>query len=58
MYGIGFPELLLILIVALLLFGAARLPEIGRAMGKAMREFKKGVQDISDDGDTKDQESS
>jgi len=57
MYGIGFPELLLILIVALLVFGAARLPEIGRAMGKAMREFKKGVQDISDDGDKKDEQS-
>ncbi len=57
MYGIGFPELLLILIVALLVFGAARLPEIGRAMGKAMREFKKGVQDISDDGEKKDEQS-
>jgi sec-independent protein translocase protein TatA len=44
MYGIGLPELLVILVVALLIFGAARLPEIGRALGKAISEFKKGTQ--------------
>jgi len=44
MYGIGLPELLVILVVALLIFGAARLPEIGRALGKAIGEFKKGMQ--------------
>jgi sec-independent protein translocase protein TatA len=40
---IGFPELLLILIVILLIFGARRLPEIGQALGKAIREFKKAM---------------
>jgi sec-independent protein translocase protein TatA len=41
---IGFPELLLILIVILLIFGARRLPEIGQALGKAIREFKKAME--------------
>jgi len=45
MFGLGFQEILLILIVALLIFGAARLPEIGRALGKALNEFKKGFKD-------------
>ena len=38
---IGFWELVLILLIVLLVFGAAKLPEIGRALGKAIREFKK-----------------
>jgi len=37
---IGFWELILILLIVLLVFGAAKLPEIGRALGKAIREFK------------------
>lgn len=43
MFGLGMPELLIILIVFLLLFGAKRLPEIGRAMGKTLQEFKKAM---------------
>jgi sec-independent protein translocase protein TatA len=38
---IGFWELVLILLIVLLVFGAAKLPEIGRALGKAIREFRK-----------------
>ncbi len=53
MFGLGFQEVLLILIVALLLFGAARLPEIGRALGKALSEFKKGMHDIGEDNSQK-----
>lgn len=56
MYGLGFPELLLILVVALLIFGAARLPEVGRSIGKALNEFKKGMQDITDDKEKEDNE--
>jgi TatA/E family protein of Tat protein translocase len=41
MFGLGFQEILVILVVALLLFGASRLPEIGKSMGKSIREFKK-----------------
>ena len=43
MGSIGFPELVVILLVALVLFGANRIPEIGRAMGSAINEFKKGM---------------
>jgi sec-independent protein translocase protein TatA len=41
--SIGFPELILLLIVLLLIFGPRRLPEIGRSLGKGMREFKDSV---------------
>ena len=50
MFGpIGWPEIIGILIIALLLFGAKRLPEIGRSMGKAIKEFKKSFSDITDE---------
>lgn len=49
--NIGFPELLVILLIVLLLFGAGRLPEIARSIGKAIQEFKKGVKDIQRDVD-------
>jgi len=44
--SIGFPELLLIFIVALLLFGPKKLPEIGRTLGRSMAEFKKATNDL------------
>jgi sec-independent protein translocase protein TatA len=40
---IGFPELIVLVIVLLLIFGPKRLPEIGRSMGKGMRDFKEAV---------------
>ena len=43
MFNIGWPELILILFVCLLLFGAGRLPEIARQLGRAIQEFKKAV---------------
>lgn len=39
------PELLVILLIALLIFGAARLPQIGKALGKTIAEFKKGLKE-------------
>lgn len=45
-FGIGLPELLIILLICLLIFGASKLPEIGRALGKTIREFKKSMKDI------------
>ena len=53
MGNIGFPELLLILLVCLLLFGGSRLKEIGKSLGEGIREFKKAVQG-SDKNDKKD----
>jgi len=49
MFGsIGFPEMMIILIVALLVFGPKKLPEIGKSVGKAIREFKKTSEEIKD----------
>jgi len=48
-FGIGLPELLIFLVVVLLLFGASRVPEIGRSVGKGMREFKDAVSGRDDD---------
>jgi len=46
MFGLGIQELLIILLVVLLLFGAKRIPEVMRSFGKGVTEFKKGVKDI------------
>ena len=40
MFGLGVPELVIILVIALLVFGAGRLPEVGSSLGKAIRGFK------------------
>ena len=48
-FGIGLPEILIFLVVVLLLFGASRVPEIGRSMGKGMREFKDSISGKDDD---------
>lgn len=48
MFGnLGFPELLIIMVVILLLFGAKRIPEIAGSMGKGIREFKKNINEAS-----------
>ena len=53
MFGIGISELLVILLVCLLLFGANKLPEIGKSLGEGLREFKKSVKDATEDRDPK-----
>jgi sec-independent protein translocase protein TatA len=47
--GIGAQELLLILLIILLLFGARKIPEIARGLGKSVAEFKKGTKDLEDE---------
>nr|MBO2480223.1 twin-arginine translocase TatA/TatE family subunit [Bacillota bacterium] len=49
--SIGIPGLILILVVALLLFGPSKLPELGRAFGKTLREFKNATKGLVDDDD-------
>ena len=46
-FGIGIQELLIILLICLLICGAARLPEIGKALGKAIKEFKNSMKEAS-----------
>jgi len=49
MPSLGAPELIIIALVVLLLFGATRLPKLGRSMGESISGFKKGLNDASDD---------
>lgn len=52
MFGIGIPELLIILVIILIIFGVGKLPEIGSALGKGIKNFKKSVSDPNDTTDT------
>ena len=49
MFGLGYQELLIILVIVLILFGANRLPELARSLGSSVKEFKKGVNEVKDD---------
>lgn len=46
MFGLGLPELVVILVIALIIFGPKKLPEMGKAVGKAINEFKKTSEGI------------
>ncbi len=47
--SLGLPELLIILLVVLLIFGPRRLPDMAKGLGQSVREFRKGVKDMKDD---------
>ncbi len=49
MFGLGYQELLIILVIVLVLFGANRLPELARSLGSSVKEFKKGVSEAQKD---------
>lgn len=52
--NIGGPELIIVLVVVLLVFGAAKLPQLARSLGASAKEFKKGVDEgVDDDGTDK-----
>ncbi len=48
MFNIGLPEMLIILVIALIVFGPNKLPELAKAFGKAMREFKKATEEVKE----------
>jgi Tat protein translocase TatB subunit len=58
MFNIGFPELLIIVAIALIVFGPNKLPELAKAFGRAMREFKKATEEVKEsfEAETKDLE--
>ena len=58
MPSLGFPELVLILVIALVIFGPGKLPDVGRSVGKALREFKTAKDSVVSDitGDNKEKE--
>ena len=49
MLGLGYQELLLILVIVLILFGAQRLPDLARSLGGSVKEFKKGISEVKDE---------
>jgi sec-independent protein translocase protein TatA len=49
MFGLGTQELLIILVLVMIIFGAGKLPQVGGALGKGLRNFKKGVNDAEED---------
>jgi len=49
MFGLGLPELMVVLIIALLVFGPSKLPSLGKSLGEAIKGFKKGLQEEPSD---------
>ena len=54
MFGLGTTELIIILVLVLIIFGAGKLPQVGGALGKGLRNFKEGVKDGEDEVNEKD----
>jgi sec-independent protein translocase protein TatA len=48
MFGLGMPELLVILVIIIIIFGGSRLPQLGEGLGKAIKGFKKGIADSNE----------
>ncbi len=49
MFGLGTGELILILVIALVIFGGSKIPELGAALGKGIKNFKKGLASVDED---------
>lgn len=48
MFGLGMPELLVVLVIVVIIFGASRLPQLGEGLGKAIKGFKKGISEANE----------
>jgi sec-independent protein translocase protein TatA len=53
MFGLGTQELIIILVLVLIIFGAGKLPQVGSALGKGLRNFKSGIKDDEDENSDK-----
>jgi len=53
MFGLGVPEMLLILVIIVLIFGTSRIPELGRGLGEGIRNFKKSIRNNEEEEDKK-----
>lgn len=49
MFNIGVPELIIVLVLALIIFGPGKLPEVGKAIGKSINEFRKASKEITEE---------
>lgn len=56
MFGLGWPEVVIILIAAVLVFGPKKIPELGSTLGKTLRGFKEGVSQTEDEQDEQDED--
>ncbi|MGE5796990.1 MAG: twin-arginine translocase TatA/TatE family subunit [Ignavibacteria bacterium] len=56
MFGLGTGEIIIIILVITLLFGAKKIPQLARSLGNSLSEFKKGAKDIENDVDSTDEE--
>jgi sec-independent protein translocase protein TatA len=53
MFGLGMPEIVIILVIALIVFGPGKLPDLGKAVGKGIRDFKTAMKEPADEPDGK-----
>ena len=51
MFGLGLPELILILLAVILLFGGSKLPQLGKGLGESVRSFRKALREVKHDED-------